>query len=34
MTTTDKFKILTKFVKDLSSETADAQTYLFVKDNI
>ena len=34
MTTADKFKILTKFVKDLSSETADAQTYLFVKDNI
>ena len=34
MTTTDKFKILAKFVKDLSSETADAQTYLFVKDNI
>ena len=34
MTTTDKFKILSKFVKDLSSETPDVQTYLYVKDNI
>ena len=31
---TEKFKILTKFIKDMSSETPDAQTYLFVKDNI
>ena len=29
-----KFKILAKFVKDMSSETKDALTYLFVKDNI
>tara|TARA_B110001452_G_C14926441_1_gene323959 strand:- start:39 stop:467 length:429 start_codon:yes stop_codon:yes gene_type:complete len=34
MTTINKFKILTKFVKDLSSETPDVQSYLFVKDNI
>ena len=31
---TKKFKILGKFIKDLSSETKDAETYLFVKDNI
>ena len=30
----EKFKILTKFIKDASSETADVETYLFVKDNI
>ena len=30
----EKFKILTEFIKDMSSETPDAQTYLFVKDNI
>ena len=29
-----KFKILAKFVKDMSSETKDIPTYLFVKDNI
>ena len=34
MTTTDKFKILSKFVKDLSSETPDVQSYFFVKKNI
>ena len=34
MTTSRKFKILAKFVKDISSETPDVQTYLFVKDNI
>ena len=32
--TTDKFKIMSEFVKDMSSETPDVQTYLFVKDNI
>tara|TARA_B110000971_G_scaffold57281_1_gene58303 strand:+ start:1472 stop:1897 length:426 start_codon:yes stop_codon:yes gene_type:complete len=32
--TTEKFKILSKFVKDMSSETPDVQSYLFVKDNI
>ena len=31
---TEKFKILTEFIKDMSSETPDAPTYLFVKDNI
>ena len=28
------YKILTKFIKDMSVETKDAQTYLFVKENI
>jgi len=31
---TEKFKILGKFIKDLSSETPDVETYLFVKDRI
>ena len=31
---TKKFKILGKYIKDLSSETKDVETYLFVKDNI
>ena len=31
---TEKFKILAKYVKDISSETPDVETYLFVKDNI
>ncbi len=31
---TEKFKILGKYIKDLSSETKDIETYLFVKDNI
>jgi preprotein translocase subunit SecB len=31
---TEKFKILAKFIKDLSSETPDIETYLFVKDTI
>ena len=31
---TDKFKILAEFVKDISSETADAETYIFVKERI
>jgi len=30
----EKFKILTNFIKDMSSETPDVQSYLFVKDNI
>tara|TARA_B100001142_G_scaffold80593_1_gene81439 strand:+ start:731 stop:1153 length:423 start_codon:yes stop_codon:yes gene_type:complete len=30
----DKFKILAKFIKDASSETADIETYLFVKEMI
>tara|TARA_A100001035_G_C27661503_1_gene443959 strand:- start:444 stop:869 length:426 start_codon:yes stop_codon:yes gene_type:complete len=31
---TKNYKILAKFVKDMSSETPDIETYLFVKDNI
>jgi preprotein translocase subunit SecB len=31
---TKNFKILAQFVKDISSETPDIQTYLFVKENI
>ena len=31
---TENFKILAQFVKDISSETPDIQTYIFVKDNI
>ena len=30
----EKFKILAKYIKDLSSETPDIETFLFVKDNI
>ena len=30
----ENFKILTEFIKDMSSETPDIQSYLFVKDNI
>ena len=32
--TTEKFKIVSEFIKDMSSETPDIQTYLFVKDNV
>ena len=31
---TENFKILTEFTKDISIETPDVQSYLFVKDNI
>ena len=31
---TEKFKILAKFIKDISSETPDVQSYFFVKKNI
>ena len=31
---TENFKILTEFIKDMSSETPYVQSYLFVKDNI
>ena len=31
---TKNYKILAQFIKDMSSETADIDTYLFVKDNI
>tara|TARA_B100000963_G_scaffold173107_1_gene150555 strand:+ start:2466 stop:2888 length:423 start_codon:yes stop_codon:yes gene_type:complete len=29
-----KYKILTQYIKDISGETPDVETYLFVKDNI
>ena len=31
---TKKFKILANFIKDMSSETPDIETYIFVKDYI
>ena len=31
---TQNFKILAEFIKDMSSETPDIQTYIFVKENI
>ena len=34
MTMKEKYKILTQYIKDISSETRDVETYLFVKDNI
>ena len=34
MTMTEKFRILGKFIKDLSSETPDVETYLIVKESI
>ena len=34
MMMTEKYKILAKFIKDISSETPDVQSYLFVKENI
>lgn len=34
MTMTKKYKILGKYIKDLSSETPDIETYLYVRDNI
>ena len=34
MIMTEKFKILGKFIKDLSSETPDIETYLLVKERI
>ena len=30
----EQFQILTSFIKDISAETPDVQTYLFVKENI
>ena len=30
----DKYKIIAKYVKDMSSETPDIDSYLFVKDNL
>jgi preprotein translocase subunit SecB len=34
MMMTEKYKILGKYIKDLSGETKDIETFLFVKDNI
>ena len=34
MTMIEKYKILGKYIKDMSSETKDIETYLFVKDRI
>jgi len=34
MIMTEKYKILGSYIKDLSSETPDIETYLFVRDNI
>tara|TARA_Y100000996_G_scaffold396438_1_gene362535 strand:+ start:29 stop:457 length:429 start_codon:yes stop_codon:yes gene_type:complete len=34
MIMTEKYKILAKYIKDLSSETPNVETYLFVKDQI
>ena len=31
---TENFRILAEFVKDISSETPDVQSYIFVKENI
>ena len=31
---TEKFKILGKYIKDLSSETPDIETYIYVRDRI
>ena len=34
MTMTKKYKILGKYIKDMSSETPDVETYIFVRDYI
>ena len=31
---TENFKVLAKYIKDMSSETANVETFLFVKENI
>ena len=31
---TEKFKILSSYIKDMSSETPNIETFMFVKDNI
>ena len=31
---TKKYKILGKYIKDMSSETPDIETYIFVRDHI
>ena len=30
----EKYKIVGQYIKDLSSETPDIETYLYVRDNI
>ena len=34
ITMTEKYKILGKYIKDMSSETPDVETFIFVKDYI
>ena len=34
MKMTEKYKILGKYIKDMSSETPDVETYIFVRDYI
>jgi len=34
MTMTENYKIIGKYIKDMSSETPNAETYIFVKDYI
>ncbi len=34
MIMTEKFKIVSQYIKDLSSETPDIETYLYVRDRI
>ena len=34
ITMSNKYEILGKFIKDLSSETPDVETYIFVRDSI
>ena len=34
MKMTEKYKILGKYIRDMSSETPDAETYIFVRDYI
>ena len=34
MKMTEKYKILGKYIKDMSSETSDVETYIFVQDHI
>ena len=34
MIMTEKYKVLGKYIKDMSSETKDTETYIFVRDHI
>ena len=31
---TEKFKIITSYIKDMSSETPNAETFIFVQESI